>query len=65
MLFEDENDSRTGQPKLRSLDKLSVAELRDYIVQLKAEITRTETELGKKEQHKSAMEALFKSSADS
>lgn len=64
MLFEDDNDPKTRQPKLRPLDKYSVAELRDYIVQLKAEIVRTEAELGKKEQHKSAMDALFKASAD-
>jgi uncharacterized small protein (DUF1192 family) len=44
-----------------TLDKLSVAELEQRIVTLKAEISRVEAELAKKRAHEAAAAKLFKS----
>ena len=44
----------------RNLDALSVHELDNYIADLKTEIERVTAEIGKKQQHKDAMAALFK-----
>jgi uncharacterized small protein (DUF1192 family) len=62
MIFDDDTDPKTKKQKLRSLDNLSVPELRDYIQQLKNEIMRVEADIQKKEKHKAAADALFKSS---
>lgn len=61
MIFDDDTDPKTKKPKPRSLDNMSVPDLRDYIEQLKAEIVRVEAEAHKKEKHKAAADALFKS----
>jgi uncharacterized small protein (DUF1192 family) len=42
------------------LDSLGIEELRDYIDELKAEIVRVETDIGRKSSHRSAADAFFK-----
>ena len=54
-MFEDEP---TPEKKL-DLERLSVEELEQRIQDLKAEIVACETELNKKQSHKSAADALF------
>ena len=61
MILDDDTDPKTKKQKPRSLDNLSVPELREYIRQLKEEIVRVEAEVQKKEKHKAAADALFKS----
>lgn len=48
------------QPQLKDLSPLGVAELTAYIEGLKAEITRAEAEIAKRESHKSGAEAFFR-----
>jgi uncharacterized small protein (DUF1192 family) len=43
------------------LDTLGVEELRDYIGELRDEITRVEADIGRKQSHRSAANAFFKS----
>jgi uncharacterized small protein (DUF1192 family) len=61
MIFDDDTDPKTKKQKPRSLDNLSVPDLRDYIAQLKTEIARVEAEVQKKEKHKAAADTFFKS----
>lgn len=61
MIFDDDLDPKTRKPKPRPLDNLSVPELKEYILQLKEEIARAEADILKKEKHKAAADALFKS----
>jgi uncharacterized small protein (DUF1192 family) len=42
------------------LDSLSVEELREYIVELKAEIARVEADIERKQGHRSAADAFFR-----
>lgn len=62
MFLDDDTDPKTKKQKPRVLDNLSVPELREYIRQMKEEIVRVEADIQKKEQHKAAADALFKSS---
>ncbi len=62
MILDDDSDPKTKKPKPRALDNVSVPELRDYVLQLKNEIARVEAEIQKKEKHKAAVDALFRSS---
>ncbi len=55
-MFE-ENDTPTAKPT--DLESLSVDDLRQRIDLLKAQIIACETELAKKQTHKSAADALF------
>lgn len=57
----DDLEPRNQSPRKKSLDALSVDELEDYVVALRAEITRTEEEIAKKKAHLSGADALFKS----
>lgn len=59
MINDDETDPKTKRAKPRLLDKLSVPELREYVVQLQEEIARVEQEIDKKDKHRSAADALF------
>jgi uncharacterized small protein (DUF1192 family) len=43
------------------LDNLGVEELRDYIGELRDEITRVEADISRKQSHRSAANAFFKS----
>lgn len=63
-MFDDDLDPKTKRLKPRSLDKLSVDDLREYIADLKAEITRVEDDISKKEAHKNAISNLFKKKED-
>jgi uncharacterized small protein (DUF1192 family) len=42
------------------LDTLGIEELRDYIAELREEITRVETDIAAKDRHRSAADAFFK-----
>lgn len=63
-MFDDDLDPKTKKPKPRSLDKMSVEDLREYINDLKAEIARAEADIAKKQAHKDAAALLFKSKTD-
>jgi uncharacterized small protein (DUF1192 family) len=63
MILDDDSDPKTKKQQPRALDKLSVPELREYIQQLQGEIARVEADIQKKEKHKAAADALFKSSS--
>jgi uncharacterized small protein (DUF1192 family) len=57
------SDDLPERPKARlnisSLDMLGVAELQDYIAELRAEITRAEAMIVRKEAHRGAAETVF------
>lgn len=59
MLTDDDTDPKTRRAKPRPLDNMSVPDLREYVLQLQAEIARAEAEMAKKEKHKSAADAIF------
>ncbi len=61
MMDEDEGPvrKRTRLEKL-VLDTLGVQELREYIDELKAEITRVEADIERKQGHRSAADAFFR-----
>jgi uncharacterized small protein (DUF1192 family) len=59
MDFEDlEPQKQSKKPK--PLDNMSVADLKDYIAALQAEITRAEAAMKAKQAHLEAMNSLFK-----
>lgn len=64
MLTDDDFDPRTKRMKPRVLDMLSIDDLRHYIADMQAEITRVEAVIAKKEKSKSAAAAFFKSPTD-
>lgn len=64
MLNDDDTNPKTKKPVLKSLDALSVAELRDYLHFLAAEGQRVEAEIARKEKHLQAADALFKKPAE-
>lgn len=59
-MFDEEIDPKKKKPGPKPLDIMSVKELEDYIGDLKAEITRVEGEISKKNAHKNAASAFFK-----
>ena len=59
MIFDEDLDPKTKKAKPRGLDDMSVSELKEYVEDMKAEISRVEVEIGKKEKHKVEMEGLF------
>jgi uncharacterized small protein (DUF1192 family) len=59
----DEDETPRPRPRRLTpppLDLLGVAELRDYIDELQAEIARVTAEIGRKESHRSAADAFFR-----
>jgi uncharacterized small protein (DUF1192 family) len=60
MFDEDEPRARPQRLAKLPLDPLGVAELEAYIEELRAEIARCETEIGRKRGHRSAADAFFK-----
>lgn len=59
-MFDDDLDPRHRKAGTKSLDPLSIDELKNYIVELKAEIDRAEAEIVKKQSHKSAADSVFR-----
>ncbi len=51
---------KNAAAKPKNLDPMSVDELRDYILALRAEIERAEGEIAKKEASKAAAAAFFR-----
>lgn len=64
MIFDDDTEPKTKKKILKPLDKFSIDELAEYIDDLKTEIIRAETEMGKKKKHMTAVDALFKKQDD-
>lgn len=64
MLNDDDFDPRTKKMKVRSLDLLSVDDLKNYIAELKAEIARVEADIAKKEKSRAAADSFFKKSGE-
>ena len=62
MLQEDAEPRKKPELVFRTLDTLSVEALRDYIGELKAEIARAETEIGKRGSARDKAEAVFRKS---
>jgi uncharacterized small protein (DUF1192 family) len=61
MMFDDDTPQpRPARLEKLALDRLSVAELDDYIAELRAEIARVEQDIDKKSRHRSAAEAFFR-----
>ncbi|MEZ0261141.1 MAG: DUF1192 domain-containing protein [Alphaproteobacteria bacterium] len=60
MLTDDDTDPKTRRARPRPLDNMSVPDLKEYVLQLQAEIARAEAEMAKKEKHKNAADAIFK-----
>ncbi|MFN4284102.1 MAG: DUF1192 family protein [Alphaproteobacteria bacterium] len=59
---DDEDVPPTGRPRWldpKPFDSLSVAELGDYVLALKAEIARAEAAAEAKKSHRAGIEALF------
>lgn len=59
MIFDDETDPKTKKARPRVLDNMSVADLKEYVRQLKDEIIRVEADIQKKEKHKASVDVLF------
>lgn len=63
MARDDDEERPLAQPmrwlEAKPLDSLSVAELADYVVALKAEIARVEAAAEAKKNHRARIEALF------
>ncbi|MFY9288082.1 MAG: DUF1192 domain-containing protein [Alphaproteobacteria bacterium] len=59
MINPDELEPQRTNLKPPDLQQLSVRELNDYIVALKAEIKRAEDVIAKKSAHKDSIDALF------
>ena len=57
----DDLEPRNRPPRKKNLDVMSVDELEDYVVVLRAEIARPEDEIAKKKAHLDGADALFKS----
>ncbi len=55
----DDLDSRKDAPKLKSLDPLSIEELRGYVAELQAEIVRVQAAIATKIAHREAVAAMF------
>jgi len=58
-MFDDENEPRIKK-EIVNLEPLSLDELAKYIVELKAEIERTEGEITRKKSHMDAASSIFK-----
>jgi uncharacterized small protein (DUF1192 family) len=57
----DDLDPKTKKPQKRNLEPLGVAELENYIGELREEIARVEADIARKKKHLSVAESLFKS----
>ena len=59
-LLDDEEPARPARLEKIPLDPLGIAELQDYIAQLRAEIARAEAAIAAKSGHRSAADAYFR-----
>jgi len=61
-MARDEDEPLTKRRRLEPLllDSLGIEELRGYIDELRTEIARVETDIGRKSSHRSAADAFFK-----
>lgn len=59
-MLEEELPKKKEGPTPRNLERLSMGELRDYIVWLKEEIARTEEDIRRKDAAGNAANAFFK-----
>lgn len=57
----EEFEPRKQKPKPKDLSSISVGDLEEYIAMLEAEIARVREEIARKQSHKSAASAFFKS----
>ncbi|MAF97857.1 MAG: DUF1192 domain-containing protein [Micavibrio sp.] len=60
-MFDDELPKKKNQEFPMNLDGVSVAELKDYIADLKSEITRVEADIERKNASALAADSFFKS----
>jgi uncharacterized small protein (DUF1192 family) len=58
--MEEEGPRPKGRFEPAVLDRWDVTDLRAYIAQLQAEISRAEAEIGKRDRHRSAADAFFR-----
>lgn len=54
-------EPRKQKPKPKDLSSISVGDLEEYIAMLEGEIARVREEIARKQSHKSAASAFFKS----
>ncbi len=59
MIFDEDLDPKTKKSKPKELYTMSIGELKEYIDDLKTEITRVEAEIARKEKHKASVDNLF------
>jgi uncharacterized small protein (DUF1192 family) len=61
-MARDDDEPLTKRRRLEPLllDSLGIEELRGYIDELRTEIARVETDIGRKGSHRSAADAFFK-----
>lgn len=59
MIFDEDSEPKNKKPVLRPLDKMSVAELGEYLDQLETEKTRVSEEIARKKKHMQDMDSLF------
>lgn len=61
VMFDEESTKKQTAEFPRNLENMSVAEITDYIAELKAEITRAQADSDKKQVSMSAADSIFKS----
>lgn len=59
-MFDNDLEPTKKKSAPRDLEKMSVAELEEYVDDLKAEIERVQGEIGKKRAHAEAASSIFK-----
>ena len=59
-LLDEEEPRRPARLEKIPLDPLGIAELREYIAELTAEIARAEAAIAAKSDHRSAADAFFR-----
>jgi uncharacterized small protein (DUF1192 family) len=66
-MAKDDDDNPWGAPPRKrarleklTLDTMGIEELREYIAELQAEITRVETDIERKQGHRSAADTFFR-----
>ncbi|HJQ58993.1 MAG TPA: DUF1192 domain-containing protein [Vineibacter sp.] len=57
---DDELEPRSRKPQPKNLDPMSVEELRAYVAEMQAEITRVEDKIKAKQAHAAAAASIFK-----